>query len=55
MVYHSTYVVFWENNLIFDTNEKKAKLLDPERAQTFGIKHHTKNMQRRCIFCVLWV
>ena len=44
MVYHSTVVFFWENNLIFDTNEKKAIFLDPERAQTFGIKHRTKNM-----------
>ena len=52
MVYHSTYVVFWGNNLIFDANEKKAKLLDPERAQTFGIKHRTKNVERGCIFCV---
>ena len=51
-VYRSTFLDFWENTLFFDTNEKKAKLLDPERVQTFAIKHRTKNMHRRCIFFV---
>ena len=53
-VYHSTVLHFWENSLFFDTNEKWAKLVDPERVQTFAIKHRTKNMHGRCVFCVLW-
>ena len=29
--------------------------MDPERVQTFAIKHRMKNMHRRCIFCVCWI
>ena len=40
--------------VFFYSNEKQAKIMDPERVQTFAIKHREKNMQQRCIFCVLW-
>ena len=39
------YLVF------FYSNEKQAKIMDPERVQNFAIKHRTKNVERRCIFC----
>ena len=53
-VYHSTVVVFWGNSLIFDTNEKKAKLLDPERVQTLwsNIARKTWMSVAFFVFCV---
>ena len=49
----SKYVYnFGKIGYFLDTNEKQAKIMDPERVQNFAIKHRKKNVERRCIFCV---
>ena len=49
------FYIFGKIGYFLDTNEKQTKIMDPEQVQTFPIKHRTKNMNWRCIFCVLWV
>ena len=39
----------------FYSNEKQAKIMDPERVQTFAIKHRTTNMHPCCKFFFLSV